>query len=174
MSLDEQLQNDMKTAMRAKDSVRLGAIRMLRSTLQAETNTKRQRQLDALVAERGVRLDEIEPNDLPPSEPLSETEMRNVIKREVKKRQDSLDAYAQAGRTELAAQEHAEIEVLKSYLPQQKSAAELRPEVKAIIDEVGATSKADMRKVMPVVMTRLGEQADGRTLSQLVGELLGQ
>lgn len=172
MALDQQLQNDMKTAMRAKDTLRLNTVRLMRAALQAETTTKRQRQLDALVTQRKTKLEEIDPADIPPAEPLNEDEMLKVLAREVKKRHDSVEMYLKGGRDELAAQEQAEIAVLQGYLPQQLSADDLRPMIASIIAEVGATSKADLRKVMPVVMSRLRDKADGRTLNQVVGELL--
>ncbi len=172
MALDEQLQNDMKAAMRSKDTLRLNTIRLLRSTLQAERGAKRQRALDAFVTQRGVSLDGIPANELPPAEPLTEAEMQQVLAREAKKRQDSVEIYTKGGRQDLADQEQAELAVLQSYLPARLGVDEVRPMVQAIITEVGATSKADMKKVMPVVMSRLRDKADGRMLNQLVGELL--
>jgi uncharacterized protein len=179
MSLADQLQADLKDAMRSKDTLRLNTIRSLRAALQHETTAKRERELDAaiqrLAKERRVAVSTIRVEDLPelpPAEPLTETEMQQVVSREVKKRQDSVETYRQVGRAEAAAQEEAEIAVLQGYLPQQLSADELRPLVQQIIEEVGATSKADLRKVMPVVMARYRDRADGRTLNQLVQELL--
>ncbi len=172
MGLAEQLQDDMKAAMRAKDTVRLDTVRMLRATLQSEAGKKYQRALDALIQARGVPLEDIPSADLPTQEPLGEDEIVQIIGREVKKRQDSVEAYQKGGRAEMAASEQAEIAILQSYLPAQLSADELRPLVQAIITEVGATSKADLKKVMPLVMGRLRNKADGRTLNQVVGELL--
>lgn len=180
MSLAEQLQQDLKDAMRAKEEPRLTTIRSLRAAIKSETDAKRSRELDAAIKryakERGVSLSEVKIEDLPPlpeTEPLSESEIQQLIGREVKKRQDALDAYRKAGREDAAAAEEAEMAVLRGYLPQQISAEELRPLIQAVIQEVGATSKADLKKVMPVVMSRYKERADGRTLNQLVQELLG-
>lgn len=117
-------------------------------------------------------LEDIPSADLPTQEPLGEDEIVQIIGREVKKRQDLVEAYQKGGRAEMAASEQAEIAILQSYLPAQLSADELRPLVQAIITEVGATSKADLKKVMPLVMGRLRNKADGRTLNQVVGELL--
>ncbi|GAC1536414.1 MAG: GatB/YqeY domain-containing protein [Herpetosiphon sp.] len=172
MALAEQLQQDMKEAMRAKDTLRLNAIRLLRATLQAEGNGKRQRTLDAWVKEHGVSLADADPTSLPPAEPLTEAESLQIIAREVKKRQDSIEAFTAAGRPELADAEQKEIDIINQYLPAQLTTQELRPMVQSIISELGAQGKADMKKVMPVVMTRLRDRADGRTLNQLVGELL--
>lgn len=177
MTLTEQLQNDLKDAMRAKEEPRLTTIRSLRAALKNEELTKRARErtavLERLAKERGVSTDAIDAGELPAGEPLTEAEMQQVISREVKKRQDAAEAYRKVGREDAAASEEAEIGVLRVYLPKQLSADELRPLVSGIIQEVGATSKADLKKVMPVVMSRYKDRADGRTLNQLVQELLG-
>lgn len=177
MTLTEQLQNDLKDAMRAKEEPRLTTIRSLRAALKNEELTKRARErtavLERLAKERGVSTDAIDAGELPVGEPLTEAEMQQVISREVKKRQDAAEAYRKVGREDAAASEEAEIGVLRVYLPKQLSADELRPLVSGIIQEVGATSKADLKKVMPVVMSRYKDRADGRTLNQLVQELLG-
>lgn len=180
MGLAEQLQQDLKDAMRAKQEPRLTTIRSLRAAIKSEADAKRSRELDAAIKryaqEQGIAMGEVKIEDLPPlpeTEPLSEAEIQLLIGREVKKRQDAVEAYRKADREEAAAAEEAEMAVLRGYLPQQLSADELRPLVQAVIQEVGATSKADLKKVMPVVMSRYKERADGRTLNQLVQELLG-
>lgn len=180
MGLSEQLQQDLKDAMRAKEEPRLTTIRSLRAAIKSEADAKRSRELDAAIKrhaqERGIALSEARIDDLPQLPevaPLSEAEMQQIVGREVKKRQDAIDAYRKAGREEAAAAEEAEIAVLRAYLPQQMSADELRPLIQDVIREVGATSKADLKKVMPVVMSRYKERADGRMLNQLVQELLG-
>lgn len=180
MALAEQLQQDLKDAMRAKEEPRLTTIRSLRAAIKSEADAKRSRELDAAIKqaaqERGVPVSAIKIEELPPlpeTAPLSDVEIQQLIGREIKKRQDAVDAYRKAGRDEAAAAEEAEMAVLRGYLPQQLSADELRPLIQAVIQEVGATSKADLKKVMPVVMSRYKERADGRTLNQLVQELLG-
>lgn len=177
MSLAEQLQEDMKTAMRAKEEPRLTTIRSLRAALKNEEVAKRARErtkvLKRLSQERGVKPEEINADELPEAEPLTEAEMLQIIRGEIKKRQESVEAYRSGGRAEAAANEEAEIAVLSAYMPQQMSADELRPLVQQVIQEVGATSKADLKKVMPVVMQRYKDRADGRALNQLVQELLG-
>ena len=176
MGLADELRNDLKTAMRAKDQARLGTIRVLMSALQEEAGAKRQRALDRLTQARGVELREIPVEDLPPDEPLTEPEMRDVLGREIKKRQDAHEAYSKAGRPELAAAEAAAIATLQSYLPPQLGPDEARARVAAIIVEMQgagpALTQSDMKRVMPVVMERLRGQADGRALNQLVRELL--
>lgn len=176
MSLNDQLQNDLKDAMRAREEPRLTTIRSLRSAIKNEEMTKRARErtavLERLARERGVPSDQIPSSDLPEGEPLTEAEIQQVISREVKKRQDAIDAFRKVGREDAAADEEAEMMILRAYLPRQLSTDELRPLVQAVIVEVGATSKVDMKKVMPVVMSRYKDRADGRTLNQLVQELL--
>lgn len=176
MGLNEQLQDDLKEAMRSKEEPRLTTIRSLRASLKNDEMTKRARErsavLERLARERGVSTDQIPTSDLPEGEPLTEAEMQQVVSREIKKRQDAADAYRKVGREDAAASEEAEIAVLRAYMPKQLSADELRPLVQQVIAEVGATSKADMKKVMPVVMGRYKDRADGRTLNQLVQELL--
>lgn len=180
MGLAEQLQQDLKDAMRAKQEPRLTTIRSLRAALKSEADAKRGRELDAALKQyakqHSLATGEVRIEDLPAlpeAEPLTEAEMQQIVGREVKKRQDAIAAYRKADREEAAAAEEAEIAVLRAYLPQQLSADELRPLIQELIQEVGATSKADLKKVMPVVMSRYKERADGRTLNQLVQELLG-
>ena len=176
MSLADQLQADLKDAMRSKEEPRLMTIRSLRAAIKNDEVAKRTRErqevVQRLAKERGVNPDSIDVSELPEGEPLTEAEMQQVVSREVKKRQDAAEAFRKVGREEAAAAEEAEIAVLKQYLPQQMSADELRPLVQDVIREVGASGKADMKKVMPVVMSRYKDRADGRTLNQLVQELL--
>jgi hypothetical protein len=176
MTLLEQLQRDLKDAMRSREEPRLTTIRSLIAAIKNEEVAKRSRErtavLNRLAKERGVTAEEIPTSDLPEGEPLTDEEMRKIVSREVKQRQDAAEAYRAGGRAESAAAEEAEIAVLKAYLPQQMSADELRPLIQEVIQEVGATSKADMKKVMPVVMQRYKDRSDGRTLNQLVQELL--
>jgi uncharacterized protein len=177
MGLLEQLQSDLKDAMRARDTTRMTTIRSLRAAITNEEVNRRSRirsqALQRLAQERGVKPEEIGTDELPSVEPLSEPDMLQVLRSEIKKRQESAEAYRGGGRVDAAAQEEAEIAVLQQYLPRQLGADELRPLVAEIIGEVGASGKSDMKKVMPVVMSRYRDVADGRTLNQLVQELLG-
>ncbi len=177
MDLLEQLQHDLKEAMRSKEEPRLTTIRSLRAALKNEEVTKRSQERTKvqkrLAQERGVNVDLIAADELPAGEPLTASEMLQVVQREVKKRQDAAEAFRKVGRDDAAAAEEAETAVLKAYLPQQMSSEELRPQIRAIVEEVGATSKADLKKVMPVVMARFKDRAEGRVLNQLVQEALG-
>lgn len=142
MSLKDQITEDMKTAMRAKDSERLATIRLLMAAL-------KQKEVD----ER-IELDD----------PL----IVGVIDKMVKQRKDSVAAFTQGGRTDLADKEAAEIKVLEAYLPQRMGADEIAAEVKAIVAELGAKGPGDMGKVMGAVKTRLAGKADMGQVSAAV------
>lgn len=147
MPLAEQLQQEIKSAMLAKDAGRLNALRMLKSAVgyvQIEKKT------DA----------------------LSDADFLAVVQREVKKRRDSAEQFTKGGRPELAATENAEIVVLESFLPKQLSAEELEVLVRATIQEVGATDKKQMGAVMKAMQIKVAGRADGKTISGLVGKLL--
>ena len=174
MALADRVRNDLKEAMRAKDAARTSVLRLLLAAFKDEEGNKRQRAIEGVVKARGVELRQIAAADLPAEEPLTEAEEMQVVAREIKRRQDSAEAFAKAGRDDLAAPEQAATAMLQAYLPAQMSPEEARPRVAEIIAELGASSPADMKRVMPVVMERLRGQADGRTLNQLVRELLSR
>ena len=146
MSLKEQLTMHMKEAMKAKQTVRLGTIRQLRSAI-------KNKEIDL-----GRELDD--------------QAVTAVIATQVKQRRESAQMYRENDRPELADKEEAELAILQEYLPSQLGEAELRDIVAAVIAEVGATSAKDMGKVMPVVMSKTRGAADGKLVNQLVRELL--
>lgn len=148
--LSQQITEDMKTAMRGKDTLALNTIRMLKSAIK-----------NAAIEKGGA------------SAELTDPEIVAVIRREVKKRQDSVEQYSTAGRAELVAQEQAEIAVLNGYLPEPLGEAELRSIIDAAIAEVGATSRKEMGAVMKLVQERAAGRVDGKTLSQAVMAKLG-
>jgi uncharacterized protein YqeY len=147
MTLQEKLGQEIKTAMLAKDADRLGALRMLKSTL------------GYIMIERKA-------------ETISDADFVAVVQKEVKKRRDSIEQFEKGGRPELAAKEKQEIGVLESFLPQQLSAEELEKMVREAIAETGAASKKEMGPVIKAVQTKAAGRADGKTISQLVGKLL--
>lgn len=147
MTPADRLQQEIKAAMLARDAVRLNALRMLKS---AVGYVQIEKKVDA----------------------LSDADFLAVVQREVKKRRDSAEQFTTAGRTELAAQETAEIAVLETFLPQQLAAEELEALVRATIQEVGATDKKQMGTVMKAVQAKVTGRADGKTISTLVGRLL--
>jgi len=150
MTLPERIDSDLKEAMKAKDTARLGVLRMLKSALKYSAIEKSgtEGQLDV-------------------------TEATQVIRKQVKQRQDSIESFEKGGRPELAAKEKAELAILQSYLPQSLSADELAKVVSETIREVGATSKAQMGAVMKALQTKVAGRADGKTLSQEVQRQLG-
>jgi uncharacterized protein YqeY len=150
MTLPERIDSDLKEAMKAKDTARLGVLRMLKSALKYSA-----------IEKSGTEGQ------------LDDTEATQVIRKQVKQRQDSIESFEKGGRPELAAKEKAELAILQSYLPQSLSADELAKVVSETIREVGATSKAQMGAVMKALQTKVAGRADGKTLSQEVQRQLG-
>lgn len=148
-SFSDQIQQDLKDAMKAKDSLRLGVIRALKTAM---TN--------AAIEKGGLGTE------------LDEAESMAIVRKQVKQRQDSAQQFISAGRDELAAKENAEIEILEAYLPAQLSGDEMVAIVEAAIAETGASAKSDMGKVMKLVQERAAGRADGKTLSQEVAKRL--
>ncbi|MGZ8898633.1 MAG: GatB/YqeY domain-containing protein [Limisphaerales bacterium] len=147
MTLQERLGQEIKSAMLAKDADRLGALRMLKSTI-------------------GYILIEKK------AESISDADFISVVQKEVKKRRDSIEQFESGGRPELAAKEKQEIIVLENFLPQQLSPEELEKMVREAITETGATSKKEMGPVIKSVQAKAAGRADGKTISQLVGKFL--
>ncbi|WP_035019460.1 GatB/YqeY domain-containing protein [Anoxybacillus flavithermus] len=146
MSLLERLNNDMKQAMKNKEKDKLSVIRMVKSALQNEA----------------IKL----------GKTLTEDEELTVLSRELKQRKDSLQEFEKAGRTDLVDKVKEEITVLELYMPKQLSEEELVEIVKETIAEVGASSKADMGKVMGAIMPKVKGKADGSLVNKLVQQHL--
>jgi uncharacterized protein YqeY len=145
-SLKDRITEDMKAAMRAKDSARLGAIRFLQAAI-------KQKEVDERVT----------PDD---------AAIVGVIEKLAKQRRDSISQFEQAGRADLADKEKAELALLQSYLPQQLTDDELHAVIKAAIAEVGAAGPQAMGKVMGVLKPRIAGRADPARASALVKQLL--
>ncbi|WP_102335788.1 GatB/YqeY domain-containing protein [Salimicrobium jeotgali] len=143
MTISERLTEDMKVAMKARDKKRLGVIRMVRSSMQNEA----------------IKLGK---ND------LTEEEELTVLSREVKQRKDSLQEFKQAGRDDLVSDLREEINILNDYLPKQLTEEELEAVVSETINEVDASGKSDMGKVMSVVMPKVKGKADGTQVNKEV------
>ena len=150
MTLQERIDSDLKDAMRAKDAARLGVVRMLKSALKYSA-----------IEKSG------------PEAQLDDTEATQVIRKQVKQRQDSIESFEKGGRPELAAKEKDELAILQAYLPQGLTADELAKIVGETIRELGATSRAQMGAVMKALQGKVAGRADGRTLSQEVQRQLG-
>ena len=142
MSLKERITDDMKTAMRAKDSERLGTIRLLQSAM-------KQKEVDERIE-------------------LDDAAIVAIVDKMIKQRKDSIAAFEQAARQDLVDKEKAELTVLSAYLPERLSAQELTAAVQAIVTELGATGPGDMGKVMDAVKTRLAGKADMGAVSAAV------
>jgi uncharacterized protein YqeY len=149
MSLQTQVDSDIKDAMRAKDAAKLGVLRMLKAAL-----------MNAAIEKAGAGTQ------------LDDAEAGAVIRKEVKKRQDSVESFEKAGRQELAAKEKVEIVVLTAYLPLALGADELAVLVRESIAETGATSRKEMGAVMKIASAKAAGRVDGRTLSAAVQQLL--
>jgi uncharacterized protein YqeY len=142
MSLKDQVTEDMKNAMRAKDSIRLGTIRLLLAAV-------KQKEVDERVV-------------------VDDIMMVSIIDKLIKQRKDSVTAYVQAQRQDLADKESDEIKVLEAYLPQRLSGDEITSAVAAIVSSLGAKGRGDMGKVMGAVKTQLAGKADMTLVSQAV------
>lgn len=149
MSLETQIQADIKAAMIAKDKVALAATRAVKAAI-----------LLAKTAEGAVK------------ENIEDAEVVKIIGKLVKQRKESASIYSQQSRQDLADNELAEAAVMEKYLPKALSEEETEAAVKAIIAETGASSMADMGKVMGVATKRLAGQADGKLISSIVRKLL--
>lgn len=147
MSLLEQLTSDMKEAMKAKDKVTLGVIRMVKASVSNEQ----------------IKLG----HDLTADEELA------VLSREMKQRVEEMESYKDADRADLAEEIQGQIDVLKRYMPAQMSEEEVVAIVKETIAEVGASSKADLGKVMSALMPKVKGKADGKLVNTTVQSLLG-
>ena len=142
MSLKDQITEDMKNAMRAKDSERLGTIRLLLAAA-------KQKEVDERVV-------------------VDDVMMVAIVDKLIKQRKDSVAAFTLADRMDLADKESSEIKVLEAYLPQRLSAEEVLAEVRAIVAELGASGPGDMGKVMGAVKTRLAGKAEMGQVSAAV------
>jgi uncharacterized protein YqeY len=148
MALEQQIQEDIKTAMKAKDAVATAATRAIKGEI-----------LLFKTSEGG-------------SKEVSDGDILKMIQKLIKQRKESAEQFTAAGRQELADNELAEAAVMEKYLPKQLSEAEVEEKIKAIIAEVGATSIKDIGKVMGAANKALAGQSDGRTISTVVKRLL--
>lgn len=144
-NLAQQITDDMKTAMRERDKVALNVLRALKTAI---TNTA--------IEKSGAGTE------------LAEDEVISIIRKQIKQRQDSIEQFEKAGRSELADTEKSEITVLEHYLPAALSQEEIETAVDAAITEAAAESRKDIGKVMKILQEKTGGRADGKTLSQEV------
>jgi hypothetical protein len=147
MAMNERLQADLEAAMRSRDVLRRETVRMVRAALRNEE-----------VARRGA---------------LDDQATIEVLQREVRKRQEALEMYRQAGRQDLVAKAEGEISIIATYLPQQITAEEIERLAREAIQELGANDVRQMGQVMKVLMPRVKGRADGKLVSETVRALLG-
>ena len=147
MTFTEKIQNDFKEALKGRKETELSVLRYLMAILKNESIAKKK--------------------------DLSEDEILNVISKEVKKRQESLDIYLKAGREELAQKEKNEIVFLEKYLPEKMDLSSLEALVVETINELGAKDKSQMGQVIKSVMSKAKGQADGKKVSEIVIKIIG-
>ena len=150
MSLEQKVMEEMKTAMKSKDEVALRTLRAIKAAILLEKTSGSG------------------------SDTITEADEMKMLQKMAKQRKDSLDIFRTQNREDLAKKEEEELAIIERFLPQQMSAEELQAEVKAIIAQVGASSPADMGKVMGVASKQLAGKADGKAISETVKQLLAQ
>ncbi len=150
MALEAQIQKDIMAAMKEKDTVRLNAVRSIKSAI-----------LLAKTSEGG-------------SKELTDADIIKIIQKLAKQRKEAAEQYTAAGRNELAANEEAEAAVLEVYLPKQLSEEQVQARLKEIVEKVGASKPSDMGKVMGVATKELAGLAEGKVISAIVKNLLAQ
>jgi uncharacterized protein len=146
MSLKERLSEDLKTAMREGDESRKTAIRM------------------AITAIKNA--------EVAAMHPFEDPDVLGVIAKQVKQRKESIEEFSKANRQDLVSKEEAELKVLEAYLPPSLSRDEIADEARKVIEETGASGPGDKGRVMQALMPRLAGRAEGRTVNEVVTELL--
>jgi len=150
MALEEKVMEELKNAMRAKDEAALRTLRAIKAAIILEKTA------EGATGE------------------ITEATEQKMLQKLAKQRRDSLDIFEKQNREDLAAKEREELAIIERFLPKQMSAEELKTELKAIIEQVGAKSPADMGKVMGVASKQLAGKADGKAISETVKQLLAQ
>ncbi len=148
MKLKDKINEDLKLAMKAQDKIKLGAIRSIRALILEFEKSGANKELS-------------------PEEEIS------MLSTAAKKRKESIEQFENAGRTELVEKEKQELEVIQNYLPKQLAESEILEKIKEFALEIGANSKADFPKLMPIVIKNLKGQADGATIRKMVEKALG-
>lgn len=165
MSLKQRLNEELHAAMRGGDEVRKTTLRGLIAAVRSAEDAAVKARLDAAgsgAKDDGERM----------VVDFDDDEVIQVIRRQVKQRQDSIEQFEKAGRGDLVQKESAELSILETYLPQQMGREQIEQEARAVIAETGASGPADKGKVMPVLIKRLAGRADGREINAVVTQLL--
>lgn len=148
MTIKEQIEKDFLEAYKSHEELKVSVLRMLKSSIKnAEIDKKTE---------------------------LNDSDVIAVLKKEIKQRKDSIEAYKEAGRAESVEQESKEMELLSSYLPSQMSEEDIRTIAQEAITQIGASGMQDMGKVISSIMQKHGDSVDGGTVSKIVKELLSK
>ncbi len=161
--LIQKLNDDLKQSMRERNEIKTSTLRLLLSAIKYAELKKQD-------AEFNKRPDVTDLKGIT----LSEADILGVVAKEVKQREESIEAYKQGHRQDLVDRETAELNILKTYLPQQLSQEEIAAEARQTIAEVGAKGPSDKGKVMPKIMAKLKGKADGKKINDIVSELLSK
>ncbi len=146
--LEKKINDDLKGAMKEKKTIKIETLRMLKAEIKNVT-----------ISKKGTSLED--------------KDVFQIISKQIKQHRDSIETFSRGGREDLAEKEKQELEILQSYLPEQLSKEEIVSIVKQAIVETGAASRSDMGKVMKVVMEKVKGAAEGKLVSQIVAEQLG-
>ncbi len=149
MNLKEKINEDLKSALKEKDKVKLETIRSIRALI--------------LEFEKSGKDKELKPED-----------EINLLSTAAKKRKEAIEQYKNAGREDLAAKEEAELKIIQNYLPKQLSKEELEEKIKELAEEIGAKDKTDFPKLMPQAIKKFKGQADGKTIKEIVENILSK
>lgn len=150
MSLQERLMDEMKTAMRAGDPLKVSVIRLLRASIKNKEISKGK------------------------NNPLTEQDILETVVSATKQRKDSIELFEKGGRMDLVAKEQKELEILKTFLPESLSPEDLRAKAEALIKEIGASGQKDMGRVMKILMPQVVGKIDSSVVGQVVRALLTQ
>ncbi|OGW76311.1 MAG: aspartyl-tRNA amidotransferase [Omnitrophica bacterium RIFCSPHIGHO2_02_FULL_49_9] len=145
--LQEQIDLDLKKSLKSKESLRVSALRLLKTAIHNRAIEKKQDVLD-------------------------DKDILDIIQKQVKQRRDSIEGFQRGNRDDLVAKEKQELEILQSYLPKQLSEAELTAIIQKVIQSLGVVNKSDVGKVMKAVMNELKGRADGKEINKIVSSLL--
>ena len=148
MNLTEKINHDLKEAMKSNDSVKLQTIRSIRALI-----------LEFEKSGSGKK--------------LNEEEEIKLLSSAAKKRKEAMEEYIKAGRNDLASIEEAELNIIKTYLPKQLTSEEILQRIKLLADQIGATTKADFPKLMPLAIKELKGLADGKVIKETIEKFLG-
>ena len=184
--LKSRLDGDLKQGLRSGDKLKVSVIRLVLSAIKNAEMARQEKLMSGFLKEhqiassddeaaRQTKLSAIskQAEMIAPQTKLGNSDILDVIAKQAKQREESIAAYRQASRSDLAAQEEAELTILKAYLPQAASRDDIVALVKQVIAEVGAQGQRDKGKVMPRVIAELKGRADGRQINEVVTELLG-